>query len=105
MKNKPIIIINGEPNSIFLEIFFKTIKLKRFKSPLILISSLKLLIQQMKKFNFNFDIKLINFQEIDNYKLNNNSINLIDVKYNQKHAFMKISNKSNLFIKNSFKIA
>mgnify|MGYP005995389429 FL=1 len=105
MKNKPIIIINGEPNSIFLEIFFKTIKRKKFKSPLILISSLKLLIQQMKKFNFKFDIKLINFQEIDNYKLNNNSINLIDVKYNQKHAFMKISNKSNLFIKNSFKIA
>ena len=105
MKNKPIIIINGEPNSIFLEIFFKTIKRKKFKSPLILISSLKLLIQQMKKCNFNFDIKLINFQEIDNYKLNNNSINLIDVKYNQKHAFMKISNKSNLFIKNSFKIA
>ena len=105
MKNKPIIIINGEPNSIFLEIFFKTLKQKKFKSPLILISSLKLLIQQMKEFKLKFDIKLINFQDIDNYKLNNNSINLIDVKYTQKNAFMKISNKSNLFIKNSFKIA
>ena len=39
MKYKPIIIVAGEPNSIFLEIFFKSIKYKKFKSPLILISS------------------------------------------------------------------
>ena len=52
MKNKPIIIINGEPNSIFLEIFFKTIKYKKFKSPLILISSLRILRLQMKKLKF-----------------------------------------------------
>ena len=43
MKNKPIIVVNGEPNSIFLEIFFKSIKRKKFKSPIILITSLKLL--------------------------------------------------------------
>ena len=29
MKNKPIILVAGEPNSIFLEIFFKTIKKKK----------------------------------------------------------------------------
>ena len=28
MKSNPIIIISGEPNSIFLEIFFKSIKKK-----------------------------------------------------------------------------
>ena len=27
MNNKPIIIINGEPNSIFLEIFLKSLKI------------------------------------------------------------------------------
>ena len=27
MKNKPIIIIAAEPNSVFLEIFFKTVKI------------------------------------------------------------------------------
>ena len=53
MKSKPIIIINGEPNSIFLEIFFKTIKYKKFKSPIILISSLKILKLQMKKYQTN----------------------------------------------------
>ena len=35
MNYKPIIIVAGEPNSIFLEIFFKSIK-KKYKSPIIL---------------------------------------------------------------------
>ena len=39
MNYSPILIVSGEPNSIFLEIFFKTIKIKKIKSPLILISS------------------------------------------------------------------
>ena len=42
MKNKPIIVINGEPNSI-LEIFLKSLKHNKYKSPIILISNLKLL--------------------------------------------------------------
>ena len=49
MKNKPILIIAGEPKSIFFEIFFKSLRLNKFKSPLILISSLKILKSQIKK--------------------------------------------------------
>ncbi len=52
MNYNPILIVNGEPNSIFLEIFFKSLKQKKFKSPIILISSEKLLKLQMKKLNF-----------------------------------------------------
>ena len=52
MKNKPIIIVNGEPNSIFLEIFFKSLKKKNYNSPIILITSLKLFTYYMKKLNF-----------------------------------------------------
>ena len=37
MKIKPIILVPGEPNSIFFEIFFKAVKFNNFKSPLILI--------------------------------------------------------------------
>ena len=102
MKNKPIIIINGEPNSIFLEIFFKSLKYKKYKSPLILISSLKLLKVQMEKLKFKMNIKLINYKNINKYKLNNNYINLINIKYNPKQAFESISNKSNPYIKKSF---
>ena len=47
MNYKPIIIVAGEPNSIFFEIFFKVIK-KKIKSPIILIGSKKLLIKQAK---------------------------------------------------------
>ena len=39
MNYKPILIVNGEPNSVFLEIFFKTLKNTKIKSPLILITS------------------------------------------------------------------
>ena len=105
MKNKPIIIINGEPNSIFLEIFFKALRYKKFRSPLILISSLKILKLQMKKFKFKNNINLIDYKNFKKNIIDNKSINLINVKYKQKKVFEKISNKSNSFIKNSFDIA
>ena len=50
MKNKPILIVAGEPKSIFFEILFKSIKFQNFKSPLIIIASFDLLKKQMKKF-------------------------------------------------------
>ena len=105
MKSKPIIIINGEPNSIFLEIFFKTIKYKKFKSPIILISSLKILKLQMKKLKFKNNINLIEYKNLKKNIIDNKSINLINVEYSQKKVFEKISNKSNSFIKASFDIA
>ena len=52
MNYKPIIIVAGEPNSIFFEIFFKSISRKKFKSPIILIGSINLLKLQMKKLKF-----------------------------------------------------
>ena len=44
-----ILLVAGEPNSVFLEIFFKTIKKIKIKNPLILIGSHKVLKLQMKK--------------------------------------------------------
>jgi len=105
MNNSPILIVGGEPNSVFLEIFFKTLKSKKINRPLILISSEKILIKQMKKLKFKKKIKLLDQKNWDNKKLDNNSINLINVNYNQKKAFEKISRKSNKFIKESFQIA
>ena len=52
MKNKPIIILAGDSQSIFFEIFFKSLKLNNFKNPIILISSIKILRSQMKKNRF-----------------------------------------------------
>ena len=105
MNYKPIVIVAGEPNSIFLEIFFKTLKIKRIKSPLILIVSEKLLILQMKKLKFKKKIKTLNYKKLQDYDLDNNTINIIDIKYNPLKAFETISNKSNNYIKKSFDIA
>ena len=104
MNNKPILIVAGEPNSIFLEILFKSYK-HRISSPIILIASLNLLLLQMKKLNFQKKIRLINSQKLQTIKLDNKSINLIDVPYNQKKAFEFKSNKSNKYIHDSFKVA
>ena len=92
MSYNPIIIVAGEPNSIFLEIFFKTIKYKKFKSPIILISSLKILKLQMKKLKFKNNINLIEYKNLKKNIIDNKSINLINVEYNQKKVFEKISN-------------
>ncbi len=105
MKNNPIIIVAGEPNSIFLEIFFKSLKLKKFKRPIILICSLKLLNLQMKKLKFKNKIRLLEPVDLNFTKLNNKYINLIDVKYETKIAFDKISIKSKNYIDKCFKIA
>ena len=105
MSSSPILIVSGEPNSIFLEIFFKVLKLKKIKSPLILISSKNILELQMKKLKFKKKIKYLDPKKLYNYSLDNNSINLINVEYNQKKPFEKISKKSNKFIENCFQVA
>ena len=45
---KPILIIAGDPKSIFLEIYFKSLKKNKFKKPLILIVNENILLKQMK---------------------------------------------------------
>ena len=105
MKNKAILIVAGEPNSIFLEIFFKSLKKNNFKKPIILIASKNLVAQQMKKLRFNFKINLIDTKKIVLNLLTNKELNIINVDYKFKKVFDKISESSNLYIKNCFDIA
>ena len=100
-----ILIVAGEPNSVFLEIFFKTLKKIKIKNPLILIGSHKVLRLQMKKLNFKKKIKVLDQQNLKNCRLDNKSINLIDVRYETNKAFEKISSKSNIYIKRCFEVA
>ena len=105
MNYKPIILVGGEPYSIFFEIFFKSIKRQKFKNPIILISSKDLIIAQMKKLNFNFKINLIDPKMIDLKNLNNNKINIVDINFFFKKPFDKITDQSNSFIEESFNMA
>jgi len=101
MSFKPIIIIGGEPQSIFLEIFLKAIKkLKKQRKPIILISSKDILKKNMKKFNKNIKINVLD-NNYSNPKLK--SINLVNVDYkNFSFSNRKITSRSNLYLNNSF---
>ena len=63
-KSKPILIVAGEPFSIFLEIFFKSKTIKSLKKKIVLIVSKKLLLSQMKSLNFDFQINEIDPKKI-----------------------------------------
>ncbi len=105
MVYKPIIIVAGEPNSIFSEIFFKALKYKKYQSPIIIIASKKLIELQMRKLNVNKKIRLIDFSNLKKYNFDNKKINLINVNFNQRKPFERISDKSNIYIEKSFEIA
>jgi len=102
MKNNSILIVAGEPNSVFLEIFFKALKTNNFKKSIILIISKDLLLKQMKKLGFNFQINSINKKNILYKKLNNKKINIINIDYKFKKTFDKISDNSNKYISECF---
>ena len=103
MNYKPILIVAGEPNSIFFEIFFKTIK-KKIKSPIILIASRKMLFKQAKILNQSIKINSINEFDVIQKK-NLKKINLINIDFNQVKAFNKITSKSNKYISSCFDVA
>ena len=83
MNFKPIIIICGEPNSIFSEILVKSFKKYKFKKPIVLIGSYRLISLQLKKLNLRWKINKIN----NNYLLKDlkkNTVSIIDIDYNGK---------------------
>ena len=105
MKIKPILIVAGEPNSIFIEILIKSLVKKKFKSPILLVVSLKVFLLQMKRLKMNFPFKIIDENNLDNLILDNKKLNLININYNIDDAFEKISSKSNKYIERCFNLA
>jgi 4-hydroxythreonine-4-phosphate dehydrogenase len=102
---KPIIVVAGEPFSVFLEIFYKSLKKNNFKKPIILIASKKLVEAQMVKLNYKFKINLLNIYKLRFKHLKKNEINLINVEFKFKEIFDKISDKSNSYIEKCFSIS
>ena len=104
MSSKPIIIVGGEPKSIFLEILLKSLKrIKKRSKPIILISSKDLLHKNMKKFHQKIRLNELN-KEYTNLK--RDKINLINVEFKGfSFSKRKITNKSNEHISKSFRKA
>tara|TARA_Y100000741_G_scaffold323575_1_gene273903 strand:- start:1718 stop:2698 length:981 start_codon:yes stop_codon:yes gene_type:complete len=108
VKNKPLLIVLGEPNSIFSEILFKIYKKKviqKYNRPVVVVGSENLLRSQMKSLKYSIKIKKINTLDLKNLKLSKKFINIINVQYKFKKVFDKISSSSNNYINNCFKIA
>ena len=104
MNSNPILIIAGEPFSIFSEILFKSFKKNKFSKPLILIGSFDLLKKQMKHLNFNIPFNQIN-KDFNYRELKKNKINIINVNFRFKKIFQKINNSSNSYNQKCFDLA
>jgi len=102
MTSSPILIVWGEPNSIFSEIFFKTIIRYKSKKPIILIGSKKLMIKQLEKLKFRYNKNLFNYLKDYSLDLKTNKINFINIQYDFDKPFEKITNRSNHFINRCF---
>ena len=105
MKSKPIFVVAGEPNSIFLEIFFKSLNRIKIKTPIILICSKKLFLLQSKALNKKINFRLVSIEDIRQRKYDKKSLNLLNVDLNINKPFNKISNKSNSYIEKCFTLA
>ncbi len=105
MNSKPIIIVCGEPNSVFSEILAKSFKKYQSKKPIILIGSYHLIYFQLKKLKLKIELNRIELKNelLRNVKLN--KINIIDVNYNFTKIFEPISSKSNKYINECFEKA
>ncbi len=109
MKNrKPLIIVLGEPNSVFIEILSKVFKKKSIKSiinyPIIIIGSKELILSQNKSLNQKLIFEEIK-NEIPDIKKLKKKIYLINIKYNFTKTFDKISSRSKSYIDECFKVA
>ena len=101
MHRKPIIIVPGQPKSIFFEIFFKSLNIKKIKSPLILVCSVNLFNLNAKKYKLNKKINLIN-SELTKIKLINNYIYILDIKLKKSIISKTQLNYNKQYLKNCF---
>tara|TARA_Y100000591_G_scaffold240408_1_gene211046 strand:+ start:805 stop:1770 length:966 start_codon:yes stop_codon:yes gene_type:complete len=105
MKIKPIILIEGDPKGVFLEIFLKSLKKIRTISPLILICSKKNLEREMKKIKFKKKIRFLKKENLYLFNIDNKKINLIDIEYEASINKKQSINFKNKYIKECFNVA
>ena len=99
MNFSPIIIVGGEPQSVFFEIFLKAIK-KKSRHSIILVSSKDILKKNIKRFKRNLKLNVLN-ANFSNIK--KGRVNLVDINYkNFSFSKKRITNISNTFIEKSF---
>ena len=101
MNIKYVIIVLGEPFSIFSELIGKYFKKRKIKKKIIIIGNYKLLDNQLKKLNYNLKLRKISLIN----EAINNTLNVIDVEFKYEKIFDNISSKSNNYINSCFEIS
>ena len=101
MNNDPILIVAGEPNSIFSEILVKSFKHYNKQRPIILIVSKKTF-KTTNKINLKYKFNFINSKNKQILKLSKKKLNIVDVNYKFNKPFEKPSSKSNKYIEECF---
>ena len=101
---KPILIVAGEPFSVFSEILSKALRNNKFKNPLVVIASLNLFKKQFSLLNYKTSINIIS-RNFKNNDLKLNKINLINVDFNFSNPFEKITSQSNNYNNECFQLA
>ena len=99
MSIRYVIIVLGEPNSVFSEIIGKyKSKKKILKKKIIIIGNKSLFCKQLKKLGY--FIKINEIKNINEAKVN--IINLINIEYKHRKIFSKISTSSSRYIEKCF---
>ena len=80
MLRKPILIVPGQLNSIFFEIFFKSLKKKIFYSTFIFVCCFKNFKSNAKKYKFEGTYNLLS-KDVNKLKIATGAINIIDIKF------------------------
>ena len=105
MNFKPILIVCGEPNSVFSELLVKSFRRYKSKRPILLIGSFDLINSQLQKLGFKLKLNPI-FQNSDFLNnLKKDKVNIVNINYNFKKPFEKASSKSKKYISKCFQVA
>ena len=104
MRLKPIIVLPGQSNSIFFEIFFKSLK-KKINSPIVLVGCFKIFSDNVKKYKFNGNYSLISFDIKKIKNLKNGSLNIIDIEYKKNSAHLAQIKNDGVYMKKCFNVA
>jgi len=94
--SKPIIVVTGDLDSVFFEIFFKSLKKKKIKSPIILICNVENYKLEKTKYKFKGIEKEYTLKQIFKKNLNPKTIYLYDIE---------LSKDQKQYLDKSFKIA
>ena len=97
--NNPVLIVPGDPNSVFFEIFFKSIKKNKFRSPIILICNIGVFKKEAKRFKFKKKLRILNFEKIKDYKISNKEINLININFRNFSNKKKLEESKRKYVK------